>query len=112
MKLPNLQDVIINHAAEWRVLGALFHISIGQLDIIEATNPNDPEGCCSRVLKIWLTTDNSASWEKLLAIIESPAVSNKSGIQMLKKRLGINTDAIYSKSELFTLSSIPKDGNV
>jgi len=34
--------------------------------------------CCNSMLIKWLDVDKTASWEKLFAVIESPAVSHTS----------------------------------
>ena len=105
-----------DYAAEWKTVGVLLNICIGELNAIEASSPSDPKRCCNRMFEIWLDNDPSANWDKLFVAIESPAVFNKSCSQMLKKQLGIDTDATCSKSfaatETLTLSSIPEDGKL
>ena len=47
----------------------------GELKAIEAGYPTNVKWCCNQMLKKWLETDITASWEKLLTVIQSPAVS-------------------------------------
>jgi len=48
----------------------------GRLDIIEHDNYRKAEPCCDAVLEEWLEVDSSASWNKLLSVIQSLAVSS------------------------------------
>ena len=77
---PLLKDlynhVTPHYAARWRVIGKLLGLPKGRLDIIKNDNHNKAEPCCDAVLEEWLEVDPSASWEKLLEVIESPTVSN------------------------------------
>ena len=75
--LKDLHNHITPHyAARWRVIGTLLGLPKGRLDIIEHDNYHKAEPCCDAVLGEWLEVDPSASWEKLLEAIESPAVSS------------------------------------
>ena len=77
--VPSLKDVY-NHitpqyATDWRVIGTLLGLPSGALDIIENDNMCRAVRCCNSMLKRWLEVDETASWEKIFAVIESPAVS-------------------------------------
>ena len=75
--LKDLQNHISPHyAACWRAIGTQLGLSSGTLDIIKYDNRDKAEPCCDAVLEEWLEMDPSASWEKLLKVIESPTVSN------------------------------------
>ena len=63
-------------AADWKVIGALLGLPSGELKSIEAGYPTNVKWCCNQMLEKWLEMDPCASWKKLLAVIESPAVSS------------------------------------
>ena len=63
------------YAAQWRVIGTQLGLPSGTLDIIEHDNHYKAISCCNAMLKKWLEKDTTASWSKLFAVIESPAVS-------------------------------------
>ena len=76
---PLLKD-LCNHitpqyAAQWREMGILLGLSWISLNIIEHDNPHDARRCCNTMLEKWLKEDTTASWEKLLTVINSPAMS-------------------------------------
>ena len=63
------------YATEWKVIGTLLALPSGELKSIEAGYPTNVKWCCNEMLQKWLEVDATASWRKLLNIIESPAVS-------------------------------------
>ena len=75
---PRLKDlfniVTPDYAAQWKVIGTLLDISTGHLNGIERSFPANAFWCCNRMLEIWLEIDTSASWKKLIQVIDSPAV--------------------------------------
>lgn len=76
---PSLKDlqqyVTPQYAIQWRVIGIQLGLSSETLDIIECDNYYKIIPCCNAMLKQWLQMDITASWEKLLTIIESSAMS-------------------------------------
>lgn len=62
------------------MIGTLLNLPKEELNIIEANYPTNVKWCCNKMLEIWLELDPNASWEKLFAALESPAVSIQSGI--------------------------------
>ena len=66
------------HAADWKVIGILLDIPVGELKCIEATNV---KWCCNQMLEKWLEIDPDASWNKLNKVIESLSVSSTPDIQ-------------------------------
>ena len=77
---PLLKDlynhITPHHAARWKVIGTLLDLPSGTLDIIEHDNHHKAVPCCNAMLKKWLEVDLSASWNKLLSVIQSPAMSS------------------------------------
>ena len=69
------QHVTPCYAANWIVIGTLLGIPQPKLEVIELDNPHKAAHCCNAMLKQWLEMDTSASWKKLFATIESPAVT-------------------------------------
>ena len=67
------QHITPQYAAEWKIIGTLLDLPTGVLDIIEVDNIKATH-CCNAMLKKWLEMDITASWGKLLTVIESPAV--------------------------------------
>ena len=75
--LKDLQQYITPHyAAEWEVIGTQLGLPIGELDTIKAENPTDFKRCCNNMWIQWLQEDTTASWRKLVTVLESPAVSS------------------------------------
>lgn len=57
-------------------MGTLLGLPAGELNAIEAGFPTNIKWCCDKMLEKWLEVDSTASWEKVFAVIESPAISN------------------------------------
>lgn len=66
------------YVAEWKVIGTLLGLPVGELEAIEAGYPTNVKWCCNKMLEKWLETDTTASWGKLFTVIESSAVSSLS----------------------------------
>ena len=84
---------LVNHitphyAARWREIGTQLDLPSGRLDIIKYDNRDEASLCCNAMLKKWLEVDPSASWEKLITVIESSAVVSD---QVLNNKLGMYT---------------------
>ena len=47
----------------------------GYLDAIESGFPKNSFWCCNTLLEKWLERDTTASWKKLIEVIDSPAVA-------------------------------------
>lgn len=77
--VPLLKDlynyITPQYATKWKEIGTLLDLPTGTLDIIENDNVHKAVHCCNSMLNKWLKVDETASWEKLFAAIESPAVS-------------------------------------
>ena len=74
-KLKDLYNIVTpDYAAHWKVIGTLLDISSGRLDGIEKSFPASAFWCCNDMLKTWLETDTSATWRKLIQVIDSPGV--------------------------------------
>ena len=69
------QHITPRYAADWKVIGTLLGLPSGRLDAIEAGWPTNTKWCCNQMLEKWLQVDMTASWKRLFAVIESPAVS-------------------------------------
>ena len=94
---PQLKDlhnhITPHYAAHWRAIGTVLGLPSGTLEIIKYDNRDKAEPCCDAVLEEWLEVDPSASWNKLLSIIQSPAVS---GDQTAKEGITIYSLIINS----------------
>ena len=55
-------------------MGILLDLPTGEMKAIEAGWPTNAKWCCN-MLEKWLEMDITASWRKLLTVIESLAVS-------------------------------------
>ena len=77
---PLLKDLYLyitpnpQYATDWKVIGTLLGLPIGELEAIEVGWPTNVKWCCNQMLKKWLEMDTTASWGKLLTVFESPAV--------------------------------------
>ena len=91
------------YAADWKVIGTLLGIAKGEMKIIEAAYPINVKWCCNQMLEKWLEQDTTASWKKLLDIIESPAVSCEKMIE---------TDITTSGKKLFLEPSSLSSGKI
>ena len=78
--IPELKDLYQHitpyYAADWKVIGTLLGLPSGELKAIEAGYPINVKWCCNQMLEKWLEVDPTATWGKILAVIESPVVSN------------------------------------
>ena len=73
--LKDLHRLITPHyAAHWRVIGTQLGLPSGILDIIEQDNVYRSVPCCNDMWSKWVKMDTSASWNKLLSVIQSPAM--------------------------------------
>ena len=64
------------YAPGWIEIGILLGLPDTKIRIIKANNPSDVKRCCNEILAEWLRVDLDASWVKLFAAVDSPAVSN------------------------------------
>ena len=72
------QHITTDYATEWKTIGILLGLPSKDLGVIEAAYSADVKWCCNQMLKKWLEIDTTASWEKLLTVIKSSAVSSAS----------------------------------
>ena len=76
---PLLKDlygyVTPQYAADWFEIGTLLGLPSGELNTIKAEYPTDFKRCSNKMWIHWLQEDTTASWGKLLTVIESSAVS-------------------------------------
>ena len=80
--VPLLKDLYTHitphYAADWKIVGSLLGIPLGELRTIEATYPTNVKQCCNQMLERWLEMDPTATWEKIFAAIDSPAICSHS----------------------------------
>jgi len=72
------RHVTPQYAADWKEIGVEMGLPDAKLRAIRQDNPHRVKDCCNEMFSEWLKVDTTATWEKLFAAIESPAVS-KSG---------------------------------
>ena len=76
---PSLKDlyqhITSQYATKWKVIGILLGLSSKLLDDIEAGYPGNLKWCCNQMLEKWLEVDTTASWGKMLTVIDSSSVS-------------------------------------
>ena len=81
---PELKDlyqhITPQYAADWKVIGTLLGLPSGELKAIEAGYPTNVKWCCNQMLEKWLEVDPNASWEKLISVVESYAVSGDQAV--------------------------------
>ena len=80
--VPLLKDLYTHitpfYAADWEIIGTLLGISSGELRTIEAGYPTNTKRCCNKMFEQWLEMDLTATWEKVFAAIDSPAICSHS----------------------------------
>lgn len=83
VEVPSLRDlyeyVTPQYAAQWKELGVLLGIPLGEVQAIEGGYPTNVKWCCNKMLEKWFETNTSATWEHLIAAIDSRAISARSG---------------------------------
>ena len=45
------------------------------LDTTEAVNSTNLQWCCNEMLKMWLARSTDATWKDILAVIDSPTIT-------------------------------------
>ena len=74
--LKQLYEHITPHfAADWKEIGVMLNLPTGELKAIAMGNPTNVKWCCNSMLEKWLDIDTTASWEKILAAVNSSAVT-------------------------------------
>ena len=83
--LRDLQNhVTPQYATYWRKIGVQLGLLSGALDIIEHDNHHKATPCCDAMLSKWLEVDHTATWSKLIDVIQSPAVSHSGTIPCIE----------------------------
>ena len=76
--LKHLYEHITPHfAAHWKAIGIMLDLPVSELNAIAMGNPTNVKWCCNAMLEKWIEIDATASWEKILAAINSSAVTAK-----------------------------------
>ena len=57
-------------AVHWKSIGEFLSIPKGKLDILGEDYKESVERCCNEMFDVWLDTDHTATWEKVLQAIE------------------------------------------
>ena len=53
--------------AHWEEVAYIsFHCDLAKVDAIEAKHKSDPKKCCQELVKHWMRTEKSKTWETLL----------------------------------------------
>ena len=74
-KLKELQTLITpNYASCWEEIGIGLNLPYGTLQTIERDYTKTEQRCTNMLAK-WLQKDNSATWQKLLQVIDLPVVA-------------------------------------
>ena len=63
-----------DYAARWKVIGTILGVPTADLEIIESDYFHRTVNCCNAMLQKWLEADPAATWQKLVAAVESQAV--------------------------------------
>ena len=75
--LKDLLNIVTpDYAVHWRKIGQSLGIKSGVLHTIDYDNPHKAEDCCNAVWEEWLNIDTSATWFKIIEIINSPTIAN------------------------------------
>ena len=63
------------YAADWKEIGIILGLDPAILANIKGNYNRSVTDCCNAMLNKWLKIDNTASWGKLLTVVESPPIS-------------------------------------
>jgi len=99
--LKNLYEQITPHYADdWKVIGVLLDLPPKELNAIAAKNPDNVKRCCNFMLEKWLETDTATkTWRQLIAVIDSPALSDSNPYSSKETVKGIvSIIAVYAGS--------------
>jgi len=72
--------VRVDVVTKWKDLGRhlLGSSYAGQLDVIELNSPKNVEECCTKMFEYWLKLDPTATWDKLIAALQSVGLNTLS----------------------------------
>ena len=74
--LKQLKNLVTPYyASSWKEIGLQLGIAQGILETIEIKFQADFKTCCTEMLTEWLNTDVTASWDMLIQVVYSPAVT-------------------------------------
>ena len=67
-KMSQLYKIVVPKImAHWEKVAYIsFHCDISKVDGIKAKEKGDPEKCCLELIKHWMQTEKSKTWETLL----------------------------------------------
>ena len=66
--------VMPHYAAKWKFIGSLLDLKPSLLDIIDHDHGRSTIDSCLEMWNQWLNTDTSATWRKVLKVLEHTAV--------------------------------------
>ena len=96
-ELKELQSLITpNYASCWNEIGIGLGLPYATLQIIEE-DYNKTEQQCNNMLAKWLQKDVTATWQKLLQVIDSPAITTM---------LSLTFESRHNESKYIVLSHI------
>ena len=79
------EHITPKYASQWKVIGFLLDVPLWELENIEAGYPTNVKWCCNQMFVKWLESDTSASQEKLIEVINSPALSMTQSDSMVNR---------------------------
>ena len=82
------EHITPHYATYWKVIGVLLGIPRGELEIIDHDHYHKAVPCCNAMLEKWLDTDVTATWNKLIRVIQSNAVSASVSVNLLPPEKG------------------------
>ena len=79
------EHITPRYATYWKVIGVLFGVPRGKLEIIDHDHYHKVVPCCNAMLEKWLDTDVTA---KLIRVIQSHVVSASVSVDLLPPEKG------------------------
>ena len=72
--------------AHWEEVAYIsFHCDQPKVEAIEAKHKSDPKKCCQELIKHWMQTENSKTWETLLKQLNEVDELTAIGEEILKQ---------------------------
>ncbi|XP_065920395.1 protein NLRC5-like isoform X2 [Dysidea avara] len=90
------EHITPHYATYWKVMGVLLGIPRGELEIIDHDHYHKAVPCCNAMLEKWLDTDVTATWNKLIRVIQSNAVSASVSVNLLPPEKGVEAVSTLS----------------
>ena len=96
--LRDLYNIVTpDYAFQWRTIGEHLEITNGVLNTINHDNHHKAEDCCNAVWEEWLNIDASATWFKVIQVIDA-IIGGKASAEAMAGNKSVTLDNIICNS--------------